>query len=308
MTFRVIHWLILIFLTLVGVYSLGLGGFLIYLGGSWYYALHGVGILYLCWLVFKRDQRCLPVFGVLLALTLVWSIYESDQQFLALLPRIAFWMVIALWFLSPPFVRSLEASSSPGTSTGNKWIGLPWLASAISLVIFASLGYTQNGEGSFREVSGTSLKSTRADWRHYGNDAGGSRFAALDDINLDNVGSLKEAWRFRTGVEDDFKMTPLQANGLVYLCGAYNILIAIDDATGEERWRHDPQVAIPTVPSHQSEVLPRRNLRTSHGRTPRSRVESPATCCCSDTIDQRATELFPSDPQTCGPNAEESNG
>lgn len=60
-------------------------------------------------------------------------------------------------------------------------------------------------------------------WENYGNDAGGSRFVALDQINRDNVHKLKEAWRFRTGdfttgsgngAED--QMTPLQVGNKVF--------------------------------------------------------------------------------------------
>jgi quinoprotein glucose dehydrogenase/quinate dehydrogenase (quinone) len=56
-------------------------------------------------------------------------------------------------------------------------------------------------------------------------------------INTANVGKLKEAWRFRTGVAWDFKQTPQMANGLVYICTAGNTLIALDSDTGEQKWR-----------------------------------------------------------------------
>lgn len=36
-------------------------------------------------------------------------------------------------------------------------------------------------------------------WEHYGNTSGGSRFAALDQINVDNIGDLKVTWEYRTG-------------------------------------------------------------------------------------------------------------
>ena len=84
-----------------------------------------------------------------------------------------------------------------------------------------------------------------SDWRHYGNDEGGTRFAALTDINTDTVSGLKEAWRYRTGVEEDFKATPLNVNGMLYICAALNVVIAIDDSTGEEVWRYDPGLSPP---------------------------------------------------------------
>ena len=78
---------------------------------------------------------------------------------------------------------------------------------------------------------------------------GGTRFAELTQINTDNVSQLKEVWRYRTGVEDDFKMTPLQVGNKLFICAAKNILMAIDSDTGQEVWRYDPE-AIPPA-KHQ---------------------------------------------------------
>ncbi|NND66357.1 MAG: pyrroloquinoline quinone-dependent dehydrogenase, partial [Halioglobus sp.] len=97
-------------------------------------------------------------------------------------------------------------------------------------------------EGTYRERVASEPVT---DWRHYGNTTGGTRFAELDQINADNVGKLKEVWRFRTGVEHDFKMTPLQVGGTLYLCTARNIIIAVNADSGEEQWRFDPAVVPP---------------------------------------------------------------
>ena len=61
---------------------------------------------------------------------------------------------------------------------------------------------------------------------------------------------MKEAWTFHTG---DFKgdgdpgeianeVTPLKANGKLYICTPHNIVIALDPDTGREVWRHDPKI------------------------------------------------------------------
>ncbi len=60
-------------------------------------------------------------------------------------------------------------------------------------------------------------------------------FAALDQINRNNVSKLKEAWRFQTGdmttgtgngAED--QLTPLQVGDKVFLCTPHNDIIALD--------------------------------------------------------------------------------
>lgn len=84
-----------------------------------------------------------------------------------------------------------------------------------------------------------------SDWRFYGRDAFGSRYAPFDQIHRGNVGSLEVAWTFRTGdiaangSED--QNTPLQVGDTLYACTPRNIVIAIDAETGKERWRFDPK-------------------------------------------------------------------
>jgi quinoprotein glucose dehydrogenase len=88
-------------------------------------------------------------------------------------------------------------------------------------------------------------------WSSYGGDPGGSRYAAFHEITPDNVGSLEVAWTYRTGdyVEarpelgkTAFQATPVFDGETLYLCTPANRVIALDAATGEERWTFDPQV------------------------------------------------------------------
>lgn len=84
-----------------------------------------------------------------------------------------------------------------------------------------------------------------ADWRFYGRDAGGSRYAPFDQINRGNVDKLEVAWTFRTGdiasngSED--QNTPLMVGDTLYACTPRNIVIAINAENGAERWRFDPK-------------------------------------------------------------------
>ncbi|MFQ5636141.1 MAG: pyrroloquinoline quinone-dependent dehydrogenase, partial [Gammaproteobacteria bacterium] len=91
-------------------------------------------------------------------------------------------------------------------------------------------------------------------WRHYGNDAGGSRFSPLTEINRDNVRDLELAWTYRTGAVAenpglkrfiDFQATPIllpdDAGGHLIVCTPFTKVIALDPATGEERWTFEPK-------------------------------------------------------------------
>ena len=87
-------------------------------------------------------------------------------------------------------------------------------------------------------------------WPYYGGDQAGSKYSALTDINRANVRNLKVAWEWRTGEKaleefhttpGMFEVTPLFVDGTLYLSTPYNRVVALDPATGKERWSYDPK-------------------------------------------------------------------
>jgi len=90
-----------------------------------------------------------------------------------------------------------------------------------------------------------------ASWRHYGADAGGTRFSPHSQINPGNVHELRQAWVYRTGDisdgerypgESTFKATPVLHEDTLYLSTPFNRVVAINAATGTEVWTFDPGV------------------------------------------------------------------
>ncbi len=95
------------------------------------------------------------------------------------------------------------------------------------------------------------------DWPSYGGDAGAMGYSPLAEIDRDNVASLELAWSWDTGEEPisgprlpvpgasvrpgAFEVTPIVVDGTMYLSTPYNRVVALDPATGRERWVHDPQ-------------------------------------------------------------------
>lgn len=237
------NWVFALLLLLIGLLLIVPGGYLIYLGGSPYYLLSGAMILATAWFVARRNPKAAPTFGLMLALTLPWALVEAGADLFALLPRLAAWIGLGLWFLTPWYRRTLPSEPAPPARlTSRWWIGGPVIA-GIALLIVASLqGYDRNGTGTVRSGQPPALAG---DWRDYGNTPGGTRFAALQQINTETVGQLKEVWRYRTGLEEDFKATPLAIDGRLYFCAARNVMFALDAASGKELWRFDPKLAAP---------------------------------------------------------------
>src|SRR5215471_5491671 len=81
------------------------------------------------------------------------------------------------------------------------------------------------------------------DWRHYGNDLANTRFQNVDQINRSNVGNLRVAWVFHTGVLDELaelQASPIVADGQLYVTDGHDNLFALDPATGTLIWAYRP--------------------------------------------------------------------
>src|SRR5688500_16150302 len=76
------------------------------------------------------------------------------------------------------------------------------------------------------------------EWPAYGRDAGGSRFAPIDQVNRENVSRLQVAWTYRTGEPGvdgrSFEATPILVEGTLYLSTPLGKIIALDPVTGME--------------------------------------------------------------------------
>jgi quinoprotein glucose dehydrogenase len=88
------------------------------------------------------------------------------------------------------------------------------------------------------------------DWPAYAN-GGGTRYSTLTEIDRTNVSKLEVAWTYHTGetsfVKDSeqkstFEVTPIVVDGTMYLSTGFNKVIALDAATGREKWTFDPRI------------------------------------------------------------------
>ncbi|MDH3637096.1 MAG: PQQ-binding-like beta-propeller repeat protein [Gammaproteobacteria bacterium] len=78
-----------------------------------------------------------------------------------------------------------------------------------------------------------------SDWPVYGYDRSNQRFSPLDQVNTANVGGLQLAWRFATGKTGSFQATPIVTRGVMYVTTPFNHVLALDAATGRQRWRYE---------------------------------------------------------------------
>src|SRR5438128_1150116 len=92
---------------------------------------------------------------------------------------------------------------------------------------------------------------TPADWPAYGRDPQGTRYSPATVITRANVARLEPAWMYRTGETGaafktdkptSFEATPLVVDGVMYVGTPLGRVIALDPATGRERWVFDPKI------------------------------------------------------------------
>ena len=78
-------------------------------------------------------------------------------------------------------------------------------------------------------------------WLAHGQTYEELRFPSLTAINRDTVSDLGLAWFKNLDNRHRAQSTPLVIDGFMYFTDAWSVAYAVDAATGEERWRYDPQ-------------------------------------------------------------------
>ncbi|NKB33160.1 MAG: membrane-bound PQQ-dependent dehydrogenase, glucose/quinate/shikimate family [Pseudomonadales bacterium] len=221
------------------------GTILLMAGGSFYYALAGVVLAVSCYWLFKGDRRGAQLYGIFLVITYLWAIFEVGFDAWALMPRLAMFSVLGLWFLLPGVRRGL-LQQEPESLLGKQETRIA--AGALALFFIAVYISNAGYDVGTPSAAGTGVvNNASGEWNHYGATKRGTRFAATDQINLDNVDQLERAWEIRTGVPGEFKGTPIQVGDGLYLCTGQNIILSLDPDSGEERWRFDPEIDTPQI-------------------------------------------------------------
>ncbi len=233
-------------LLLTGLFYLIGGGKLISLGGSWYFFIAGLLTTASAIFVFRKKAFGVWLFALVFIGTIVWAWFDAGWDFWALFSRLMFPAgVFAALLFTLPAIRRYQAQSS---------LVAPAYTGATVVIIGMLIAFYQMfqphptvaASGQELPLIPVDADKQQVNWQHYGNDTGGSRFAALDQINRNNIKDLKEVWRFQTGdlttgtgngAED--QTTPLQVGDKVFVCTPHNNIIALDADSGKQIWKAD---------------------------------------------------------------------
>jgi quinate dehydrogenase (quinone) len=238
-------------IALLGVLLGGGGVYLAALGGSWFFLLMGLAMLVSGVMIARRKTAGTWLYAIALVLTAVWAVWDTGLEYWPLVSRVLTFAVIGLVVaLIHPMLQRAS-----GRVAGRGAYGI---AAVMAVGVAATVAYmfvpthVVTSTVSAPAVTPVAPGTEQKNWEHWGNTTKGNRFAALDQINKDNIGKLQVAWTFHTGdipestgagAED--QNTPLQIGDTVYSCTAYGKVFALDADTGAQRWKFDPQGTAP---------------------------------------------------------------
>ena len=236
---------------------LGGGIWLVALGGSAYYLLIGLALLVFTVLLWRRSAAAIWLYAALMLITVIWGLWEASTDFWALVPRLDILGLLGCWLLVPAVTRDIPARLKAGKAS---------LAATLVIAI-AVLGYSifndpQEIDGSMAAAQPTQPQAVEgieaADWPAYGRTQAGTRYSPLNEINESNVQNLQVAWTFHSGeskTENDSgettnELTPIKIGANMYICTTHQVLVALDPASGKEKWRFDPKLKSDTSFQH----------------------------------------------------------
>lgn len=90
-------------------------------------------------------------------------------------------------------------------------------------------------------------------WDSFHGQLNAQKYSPLDQINADNVNDLEKVWEVHTGDVADgsgdlpatvWSATPVFANDTLYIGTPFYRILALDPATGEEKWSFDTQSSL----------------------------------------------------------------
>jgi len=244
-------------IALIGL-VLALGGALLLTeGGSAYYLFTGLAMGAAGILLASGRIAGAWLYGAIFAATFCWALWEVGLRPWALVPRLVapLILLIAVMLVVPTMTRK------PG-----RWrrAGIGVAAALIAAIAF---GWSIAGNyippvqaglpGDRYAMADPSLAAAGADWPAYGGTNSARRYSPLAQITPANVAGLERAWAIHTGdmphskrIRDTYgaETTPLKIGDTLYLCTPKSIVLALDPATGRQKWRFDPGVKDDAIP------------------------------------------------------------
>lgn len=240
----------------IGVILLIGGVWLAALGGSAYYLIAGGAMLVAGVLLMRGRILGGWIYAAVLFCTLVWALWEVGGNGWALVPRLVAPIVLLLLVIFAMAGLSRRPRRWRLALASSGLVVLAAVASGALLGWLNSARPLQDLPASRWAMADPALMQAGSDWPAYGGSYSARRYSPLAQITPANVGKLERAWLIHTGDMPSkaahgtygAENTPLKIGDSVYVCTPKNIVLALDPATGRQRWRFDPKVSDDAIP------------------------------------------------------------
>ncbi|MBK1615167.1 membrane-bound PQQ-dependent dehydrogenase, glucose/quinate/shikimate family [Rubrivivax gelatinosus] len=237
---------------LSGIVLLAGGLWLAVIGGSWYYAGTGALLLATGVMLLRGQPSALLLYATVVAITLLWSLWEAGLDWWPLAARGDVIFVLGLWLLMPWVQRGLVHEDDWRRSRHPRGPAL-LLGSVLAAFALVAAGSWMHDP---HELAGTTPPALGrppqdhsvpdGEWHAWGGTNAGRRYSPLAQLTPENVERLQVAWQYRTGdvrgrpgepVETTYEVTPLKIGNRLLLCTPHQVVIALDATTGSALWR-----------------------------------------------------------------------
>jgi quinoprotein glucose dehydrogenase len=216
------------------------GAWLLYLGGSSYYLIAGLGLFASGVLLLAERRFGVLLFFALLGATGLWSLWEVGADGWALFPRLNLFLGLALLL---GIGRLWEAAKRRPVQPA------PFYVAAVAAVAAMAALYTAlDLPTSPRETVASAAPGAPedGDWPFVGGSSRSERYSGLQQLTPTNVSQLRLAWKTHLGLPDGplgvLEATPLKVGDLLYMCNTHSEVFALDPDTGKIVWRFDPKL------------------------------------------------------------------
>jgi quinoprotein glucose dehydrogenase len=221
----------------VGVALTTGGTYLLYLGGSFYYAIAGLltAVSGIAVMRARWDTGAVVYLAMMLG-SLAWGLWEAGLNGWALAPRVLSPAVFGLPFLIVALVS--------GGKTNRLLAGLSVVTGIVVTVASANAAAYQPAPAFASRPPALSISLEDGDYPMFSGKLGGGHFSRLSQINISNANKLKVVWTTLVGPlsTQAYGLTqsvPLKIGDSLYVCTPFNDVAALDPLTGKIRWRFD---------------------------------------------------------------------
>lgn len=96
-------------------------------------------------------------------------------------------------------------------------------------------------------LAASAFAQDHSSWRDYGGASDSAQYSSLKQIDRSNVARLRVAWTFSTGDDQKYSFNPVMVDGVLYVLAKQNSIVALDAATGKERWTYTPDAPVTAI-------------------------------------------------------------